>query len=336
MPKTFRYLSLAGAAALAFPAMAHADEAPPAQPQQQQSDPGVWRISTGINVSDGDYGETQRTTVISAPVAIKYKRGGFSVRVSVPYVVINGPGSLLDTPQGRDAGFGDATSNSGSGSSGSGSGGSDDSGGSGSSGSGSSGSGSSGSGSSGSGSSGGSGSSSSSGGGDVITPTGALSNRRSGVGDVAVTLGYSLDLTDSTWFDTSLRVKLPTASTAQRLGTGKADFTVGADLGQDFGNASVYVGGRRRFLGKDAGSTLRDVWSIGGGISYRLPGNTFIGADYDWQQSTTVAERPSSEVTGWINFGLSRKMRLQLFASTGFTANSADFAAGMSISLRLN
>jgi opacity protein-like surface antigen len=170
----------------------------------------------------------------------------------------------------------------------------------------------------------------------VVTLPGATSNKRSGFGDVAVTLGYSLDFGTSTWLDTSARVKLPTASTAKRLGTGKVDVTVGADLGQDIGNASIYVGGRRRFIGKAAGSTLRDVWALGGGLSYRLPGGTIIGADYDWQQSARLTEGPSSEVTGWINFGLSRKLRLQLFGSTGFTTNSADFAGGISLSFRLN
>lgn len=170
----------------------------------------------------------------------------------------------------------------------------------------------------------------------MVAVPGAINNRRSGLGDVAVTLGYSLDLTDSTWLDTTVRIKLPTARTAQRLGTGKADFTVGADLGQDFGDASIYVGGRRKFIGKPVGSTLRDVWSLGGGISYRLPGGTIVGADYDWQQSASLGEGPSSEVTGWVNFGLTRRLRLQMFASTGFTTNSADFAGGLSLSLRLN
>lgn len=308
---------LAAAATLALPCLAHADEAAPAAGQPAKSDPGIWRVSTGINVSEGDYGETQKTTVISAPLSLRYKRGGFSIRVSIPYVSIDGPGDLLDTPLGGDAGL----------DGGSGGSGGDDSGGS-NSGSGSS--------NSGSGSSGSSGGSGSGGGGDVITQPGAPSDKRSGFGDVSVSLGYTLDFGTGTWLDTSARVKLPTASAASRLGTGKVDVTVGADLGQDIGPASIYVGGRRRFIGKDAGSTRRDVWALSTGISFRLPGRTLIGADYDWQQSTRPGEGPSSEVTGWINFGLSRKLRLQVFGSTGFTTNSADFAAGLSLSLRLN
>ena len=331
-------LSLLTATALcSFPAMAFAQSADqPSAPEKH--DAGVWRISTGINYSQGDYGDSADTKVISAPIAVKYTRGGFSIRLSVPFVHIEGPGSLIDTPQGRDAGFGDSGFDDKGGQSGT-SGSSRSSGSSGSSGS-SSGSGSSGSGSGGSGSSGGHGADDTVGSGTatVVPVAGgaAAANRRSGIGDIAVTLGYSLDLASDFYLDLSGRVKIPTASRAKRLGTGKVDFTAGADLVKDVGDATFYAGGRRKFISNPTGSTLRDVWGFGGGASYRLNGGTIIGADYDWQQSSSLGNGPSSEVTGWINFGLSRKVRLQVFASTGFTTNSTDFAGGLSLSVRLN
>ncbi|MFM6829327.1 MAG: hypothetical protein ACKOVA_03155 [Novosphingobium sp.] len=305
---------------------AHGQEAP--AETKADENPGVWRASVGVNYSEGDYGDTQSTKVFSAPVALKYRKGGFSVRVSVPWVHIDGPGSILDTPQGRDAGFGDlgATSDDSS------SGGSDDFSGSGTSGS------NSGSGGSESGGYGSSGGDDDSGGGVIVPPVpGApLSNIRGGVGDVSVALGYSLELGKSTWLDLGSRVKLPTASRVKRLGTGKADVTVSGDLVQDVGRFSVFAGARYRFLGKPAGSTLRDTRGAGTGISYRMPGGTIIGADYDWQESATPGRIASSEATGWVNFGLSKKVRLQVFASTGFNVRSTDFAGGVSLSWRLN
>jgi hypothetical protein len=355
MPNS-KFTLFAGCALLLSSGAAFADE-PAAQPAQE--DPGVWRLSTGVNYSEGDYGDVEDTKVVSVPVAVKYKRGGFSVRVSVPYVHVDGPGSLLDTPQGNDAGFGDddddfddssgsgssgsGSSGSGSGSSGSGSSGSGNSGsgssnsGSGSSGSGSGGSGSnSGSGSSGSGSTGsGSGSGGTSTGGNVVPVPGASSSR-GGLGDVSVTLGYSLPLGEATFFDLSSRVKLPTASTAKRLGTGKVDVTFGGNLVQEFGDLSLSAGARYRLLGKPAGSTLRNTWGAGAGMSYRLPGGTIVGADYDWRESARIGRGSSSEVTGWVNFGLTRKVRMQLFASTGLNERSTNFAGGLSLSVRLN
>lgn len=289
------------AGVFSFPAIAYAQDAT----AQSSADKGVWRISTGVNYSQGDYGDVEDTKVVSAPVAVRYRKGNFSVRVSLPYVSIDGPGTLLDSPQGRDSGGGGSSgsgSNSGSGNSGSGSSGS-----------------------------GGSGSNS----GGNVTSSGGAANRRSGIGDVGVSLGYSFDLGETTYLDLTGRVKLPTASRAKRIGTGKVDYTVGADLVQDIGNASIYIGGRRRFTGNPAGSALRDVWGAGGGVSYRFAGGTLIGADYDWQQGSTVGDGASSEVTGWIGFPLSKRMRMQVYGSTGFTTNSTDFAGGLSISYRL-
>jgi hypothetical protein len=326
MTKTFHGLLAACAALALLPTAAHAEDTG----NQAEEDPGVWRLGLGANYSEGDYGAAQKTRVVSAPVSLRYRKGGFSIRLSVPYVHIDGPGSLLDTPQGRDAGFGDDSGFDDHGGSGSGS--DDDN-----SGSGSSGSGSSGSSGGGSDDSGGDDGGSSGGlnGGDVVPLPGA-NNRRSGLGDVSVALGYSFELGKTTWFDLSTRVKLPTASTAKRLGTGKVDVTMGGDLVQDLGNASFYAGGRYRILGKPAGSTLRNTLGLGGGASYRLPGGTIVGADYDWQQSATRDRQASSEVTGWVNFGLTRRLRMQVFASTGLNTNSTDFAGGLSLSYRLN
>ena len=244
MTKTFRGLLAACTALALLPAAAHAEDTG----NQAEEDPGVWRLGLGANYSEGDYGAAQKTRVVSAPVSLRYRKGGFSIRLSVPYVHIDGPGSLLDTPQGRDAGFGDDSGFDDHGGSGSGS--DDDNSGSGSSGSGS---GSSGGGSDDSGGDDGGSSGGGLNGGDVV-PLPGVDNRRGGLGDVSVALGYSFELGRTTWFDLSTRVKLPTASTAKRLGTGKVDVTLGGDLVQDLGNASFYAGGRYRILGKPAGS----------------------------------------------------------------------------------
>ncbi len=275
--------------------------------QTEKSDPATWRLSAGVNYSTGDYGDTRSTEVISTPVALKYSKGPLFIRVSVPFVHISGPGSLLDTPDGSGGG----SDNSGSGSSGSGSG--------------SSGSGSSGSGSSGSGSSGGS----------VDSNLTSVASKRSGIGDVSVSLGYSIKFGQGLFIDTLGRVKLPTASTAKRLGSGKADFTLGADLVKDIGNGSIYAGGRHKFTGSTAALPLRDIWGIGAGASVRASKGVTFGADYDWQQSSTIGKKASSDITGWTSFRLNNRLRMQLYGSTGLNANSADFAGGMSLSWRL-
>jgi hypothetical protein len=253
------------------------------------------RISVGANYSSGDYGEIEKTKVLSAPVSIKYTNSNFSFRVSVPYVRIEGPGTLLDTPDGGDSGSGGGRGR-GRGRGGSGSSGS----------------------------------------GDVDVEDGGavpLSGKRSGIGDVVMAATYSLDLGSDFFFDATGRVKLPTASSSKRIGTGKADVTVSGDLGKDIGPASLYVHGRRRFAGSTTLTPLRDTWGAGGGASINTGEGLVIGADYDWQQSPITGNPASSEVTGWASFRLAKGLNLSLFGSTGLNNNSTDFAGGMTISV---
>ncbi len=389
---TLTALSL-GCSALALAAEGDASQAA-ANTDKELSD---FRLSVGVDFSEGKYGDTRKTSVYSAPVALKYSKGGLTIKVSTSFVHVRGPGSLLTTPEDRtgrqaaDTGSsgsafasadnsGSGTSGSGSQSSGgsessgSGSSGSSGSGGSGSSGggSGSSGSGSgsggsggggsgggsggsgSGSGSSGSGGGGGSGSSGSTGsgtssgsatgsgasgtpiatpGGGVIIPGGANRNQ-SGIGDTNVSLTYSFNLGSETYLDVSGKVKIPTASTAKRLGTGKVDFVVGAELSKRFGDIDVYAGGRRRFSGRTAVNPIRDTWSASAGAGLRIASGVRVGLDYDWQQSAFAGAIGTSEISGSVNIKTSRRTNLNLYAVTGTNRGSTDFGTGAQLTYR--
>jgi len=288
-----------------IPGGAHAEDIP--------SDASI-RISVGGTYSTGQYGAAQSTRVASAPLSARYSNSGFTFRVSVPFVHLEGPGTLIDTPQGRDGGgtLGeDGGSGSDDGASGTGSEvddcddrPSDD---------------------------------------DhegqtcpaVIPTTPATSNRaRSGLGDVSMTVGYGFDLGSIATLDMSARVKLPTASRSKGLGTGKADVTVSGTLGHDFGQGTLYVTARRRFVGKPVALTLRDTWGLGAGASYRVGEAVTVGVDYDWQQSTT-RKRHFSELTGWVGLPVAQQVRLSAYAGAGLNAWSADFVSGLNLTVRL-
>lgn len=330
--RTFAVLTGLGVLALAQPAMAQTED--DAQSTTRSSD-GSFRLSTGISYSSGDYGEIEDTEVIAVPVSLTYKKAGLKLRVSVPWVMIDGPGSLLSTPEGRDAFFGDSGGGQGRGR-GRGRGGDSDNSGSGSSNSGS----------------GSSNSGSGSGGSEIevededdddildddgITDGGGfagLDNKRTGFGDVNVSALYSFQLASGTYFEPQVKVKLPTASRSKRLGTGEVDVTLGADLVQEFGAASVYAHASRKFVGKPAGSTIRSTWSLGGGVSVEAADGLHVGADYSWQQSAFAGRQASSEVSGWINTRIARGVSMTAYVGTGFNTNSADLFGGISTGFR--
>ncbi len=291
--------TLAMSAAFSAPAFANEQ-----QKADEDSSPESWRLSTGLNYSKGSYGEIDDTKVVSAPIGLKYTKGNFSIRVSVPYVRVDGPGSLIQTPEGSGSG-----SNSGSGRSGNSGHGSSNSG---------------------SGNSG-------SGGVEIDDSTGVpVSSKRSGFGDVVISATYSFDLGSDFYIDATGKVKVPTASTAKRLGTGEVDVTTGLDFVKAIGPATFYIHGRRKFAGKPTGSLIRSTWGAGGGASIKAGQAITLGADYDWQESAFAGNPANSDVTAWASARLNSRINLCIFGSTGLNNNSADFAGGIGLSIKLN
>jgi hypothetical protein len=247
------------------------------------------RFSTGVHFSTGHYGEAVRTTVVSAPLSLKYTRNNLSVRISVPYIWIDGPATLLDASHGGDAVTGGVSSLNETG---------DPEG--------------------------------------RVNEFSSLSGRRQGLGDVTVAATYSFDLGSNFYFDASGRVRLPTASTRNGIGTGNADILVSGDLSKEFGPTTIYVHARRRFLDSTGAPWLRNSWGAGAGVSLEVGEGPIFGVDYDWQRSPIQGEAASNEVTGWASVRLARALNLSFYGSTGLNSESAEFAGGMTLSVRVD
>ena len=71
---------------------------------------GELRLSTGVDMSSGDYGDSEDTDILYVPFTVTYLLDGFSLtpsegdqiafRVVVPYVRIRGPGSVVEGSSG--------------------------------------------------------------------------------------------------------------------------------------------------------------------------------------------------------------------------------------------
>ena len=238
----------------------------PAENRHQSS----WRLTSGINFSHGTFGEPIPTDVVSESLSLRYRRGPLYARISLPYLTIDGPASIIDT---------DTTS----------------------------------------------------GGGTVRTTT----QSRSGIGDLGLAAGYSFDLSKTLYLDASVRLKLPTGSTAKRLSTGSTDVTLQGELGKSIGSFDLHASARYKFAGHGTTSPLRDTWGAGAGGSARLNKTITIGSDYDWQQSSFAGAGPSSEVTGWAAFRVTKRLRLSTYVGGGLSRNSADYFAGTALTIRL-
>ncbi len=65
--------------------------------------PGSWRLSTGYQYTSGDYGGSETITETYVPVTVGYRYGRMGLRLTVPYVSVSGPATIIDDTTGEFA-----------------------------------------------------------------------------------------------------------------------------------------------------------------------------------------------------------------------------------------
>lgn len=56
---------------------------------------GRWTLSTGVDYTNGNYGEAQDTTIVTVPFLASYAKDRWSATLIVPFVSIDGPGTIV-------------------------------------------------------------------------------------------------------------------------------------------------------------------------------------------------------------------------------------------------
>ena len=170
-------------------------------------------------------------------------------------------------------------------------------------------------------------------GGVVIDPD-APRTVRDGIGDLSLgasylipeeTLGFGLDL--------SGRVKLPTASGSKGLGTGKTDFSVGAEVSKTFGNLTPFASVGYRLPGDPDGIDLNNALNASAGASLAL-GQTIVIASYDYRESTSTLSADSHELFGAVGTPLNDRLNFTLYGTTGLSEGAPDFGVGAMITAK--
>lgn len=64
------------------------------------------QVSTGVDYSSGDYGDTQDTDMLAIPVSVKYQSGNFYLRASTAWVDVQGPSGVIPGDGGVNPGRG--------------------------------------------------------------------------------------------------------------------------------------------------------------------------------------------------------------------------------------
>lgn len=159
---------------------------------------------------------------------------------------------------------------------------------------------------------------------------------RSGPGDSIVGVTYSLPALwhDSLFIDLTGKVKLPTASVAKALGTGKTDFTGQIDIAKAMGRLTPFATIAYRIIGKPNAYPLHDAWNASFGLQYTLSRKISTGVAFDYRQSASPGGIDPQELFTYVNIGLGREWSLDLYGVAGLSNGSPDAAGGMQITFR--
>jgi hypothetical protein len=158
------------------------------------------------------------------------------------------------------------------------------------------------------------------------------STSRSGLGDVVTAFSYNLidHAPTGIAFDITTRLKIPTASTSQNLGTGQVDYAVQGDLFKTISNFTLSATFGYRILGNPSNVTFHNVFYGAAGIGYRLSGTVTLGTSYNMGQSP-VRLQDSRDLTVYLSQRVSNHFRLNIYGLKGFSERSPDWGGGINL-----
>ncbi|NYF33503.1 transporter [Sphingopyxis sp. JAI108] len=155
--------------------------------------------------------------------------------------------------------------------------------------------------------------------------------RREGLGDATLQAAYELPFAG---FAASLGggVKLPTASRAKGLGTGKVDYAVNASLARPLrGGVTPFAAVGYSILGKPEGFTVRNTLSATAGTRVALSAGTSAALSYSYEQSASQALADRQGIGLGLGVALGRKLQLRLQGEAGLSRGAPDMKLGLQI-----
>lgn len=160
---------------------------------------------------------------------------------------------------------------------------------------------------------------------------------REGFGDLVLGASYALArrAPGGLAVELSGRVKLPTASTAKALGTGKTDMFVALDVARPSGVWTPFMTVGYLMSGDPAGYDLRNSLAASAGTVVRLSDRVRGVLAYDYAQAVSAGIADSHALFGGLSGPLASKLDWTLYGSAGLSEGSPDAGGGLRLTLRL-
>lgn len=154
---------------------------------------------------------------------------------------------------------------------------------------------------------------------------------RQGLGDATLQAAYDMPVAG---FTASLGagLKLPTASRAKGLGTGKADYAVNAQVARTLGGGiTPFAAIGYTVLGKPADFPVRNTLSGAAGTRVAISPGTAAVLSYSYEQSASQALTDRQSIGLGLGIALGCKLQLGLQGDAGLSRGAPDMKVGVRI-----
>ena len=158
--------------------------------------------------------------------------------------------------------------------------------------------------------------------------------RREGVGDLRLRASYAVP-TPGFGLAVSGQVKVPTASERNGLGTGKADYGVGAEVSKQLGRVTPFASLGYTVPGDPEGYDLRNSLSARAGAAVQIGAKTRGHLSYGYAQSVSPLVPDEQQIATGINTGLSKNLSLGVYGSAGLSRGAPGVGAGVQIGFKV-
>lgn len=167
----------------------------------------------------------------------------------------------------------------------------------------------------------------------IVDPTRPATRvRRQGMGDLRMGAAWiaPLKIIDLAAYG---QVKLPTAKIG--LGTGKADYVVGAEASKQLGVVAPFAYVTYTMPGDPEGYRLRNTFSGQAGVNAALDSGVSGQLAYGYAQNSGAALADEQLLTARLTTGISSKVSLSVHGGAGLSKGASDASAGVQLGLRL-
>jgi hypothetical protein len=169
----------------------------------------------------------------------------------------------------------------------------------------------------------------------IIDPTRpATRQRREGIGDAKLAAAYTIP-SPHVGLTFTGQVKVPTASAAKGLGTGEADYALGAEISRQFGAVTPFAAIGYTLPGDPEGYDLRNSLSARAGAALQMSARLRGHVSYGYAQSTSPLISDEQQIVTGLNASLSRRLSLGIYGSAGLSEGAPDIGAGLQLGFRI-